>query len=265
MKMHARRHRSANLSHRTPAPIWNAVTASAKGRRHQSSGEPCEDIVGRVFHKGIYVVALADGAGSARLARDGATIAVDAALSYLKRNFRPLASAPSEQGGKRVIAHIRGAMERAANTRGVLLADLACTLLFAANDGRTLLVGQLGDGRVAVRNVETNNWQSVHEPTRGEYANETCFITSSNYAEKFALARYETRHVNACILMSDGAEASLFNRISQEFAQAVEIMAGWTAAHPQQQVEAAIEGELVRLMTSKTFDDVSLALLVQTG
>lgn len=244
---------------------WRTIVASARGKRHEATNHHCEDVVGRSVRYGVHVIALADGAGSARLAREGATTAVNAAIQHLPKNFKYLVAAPASVGRQRLIEPIRRALEQEAGKRHVQLGELACTLLLAASDGQTLIVGQIGDGRVAVRSAESKSWLSAVPPSRGEHANETYFATSSCYSEKFEYSVLSARQFDACALMSDGAESSLFNRSRQEYAKAVDTMANWAMSFPQKQVEAAIESELVRLMTIKTFDDVSLALLVRAA
>lgn len=265
MKMRARRHTGGWRRGEGRFGAWCTIVASARGKRHEASNHHCEDVVGRSVHRGVHVIALADGAGSACLAREGATIAVNAAMQHVSKRFAQLVSVPSPVGRQRLIEHVRCSLVQEAKRREVQIGDLACTLLLAASDGQTLIVGQIGDGRVAVRCAESKVWRSALEPSRGEHVNETYFATSSSYLEKFEYAILSARQVDACTLMSDGAEASLFNRGRQEYAKAMDTMASWAMQFPQRKVEDAIGDELVRLMTTKTFDDVSVAMLVRSG
>lgn len=264
MKMRARRHLGGWRRGEGPFGEWCTIVASARGKRHEASNHHCEDVVGRSVHRGVHVIALADGAGSARLAREGAAIAVNAAMQHVSKRFAQLALFPSLVDRHRVIEQVRSALVQEAKRREVQIGDLACTLLLAASDGQTLIVGQIGDGRVAVRSAVSKAWCSAFEPSRGQHVNETYFATSSSYLDKFEFAVLPAGKFDACILMSDGAEASLFNRGRQEYAKAMDTMASWVMQFPQRKVEEAIGNELARLMTTKTFDDVSVAMLVRS-
>jgi len=247
-----------------PLIKWCTIVASARGKRHEATNHHCEDVVGRSVHRGVHVIALADGAGTASLAREGATIAVNAAIQHVSKRFAQFALMPSLVGRQSLIEHIRRALVKETKRRAIRLSDLASTLLLAASDGQTLIVGQIGDGRVAVRCAESKAWRSALEPSRGEHANETFFATSSCYLEKFEFAVLPARQFDACTLMSDGAEVSLFNRRSQEYAKAMDTMVNWALQFPQRKVEEAIIDSLAQLMTTKTFDDLSVAMLVRS-
>ena len=268
MKMRDRRHKVRRAT-RSYSPgcssAWKAVVAATTGRKHVLAGHHCEDVVGRVRRQGVQMIALADGAGSAPLALAGATTAVNAVLRYLPTHFRKLVKLPESVCQRRIVDHVDASFQAVADAAQVSVGDLACTLLFAACDGNTLLLGQIGDGRVAVRNAQSQAWACALAPSRGEFANQTAFVTSSDFATKFTLVRLLAQDVDACILMSDGAEASLFNRAAQEYAQAVSTMANWVINAPEAAVEPAIKAELDRLLTVKTMDDVSVALMARSG
>jgi len=100
--------------------------------------------------------------------------------------------------------------------------------------------------------------------TKGEFLNETTFVTSRRALEKFQLARGMATTVSACVLMSDGAEEGLFNRASQTLAPAVESIANWVSSlHPIRKVDAALALQLRTLLRAKTFDDLGLACMSQ--
>ena len=67
---------------------WHIVAARATGTGHRNSGKDCED-----YHKteslpgNIHVLAVADGAGSAARAAEGARIAVQTALDAVVQSY----------------------------------------------------------------------------------------------------------------------------------------------------------------------------------
>ena len=52
--------------------MWNSVECAVQGRGHIKSDIPCQDKTFHVHENGVDVIALADGAGSARLSHYGA-------------------------------------------------------------------------------------------------------------------------------------------------------------------------------------------------
>lgn len=244
---------------------WNAVVARAVGRSHKALQKPCEDAVGKQANSRLAVIALADGAGSAKHASKGADIAVAATINFLRRHFHRLVQGGYAIRHVEMLTYVRKAIAKAAVNHGVSIREFASTLLFAASDGIHLLIGQVGDGRVGVRSVHTGQWISAIEPSRGEYANETCFITTQGSGMRLSIVVLPSADFDACALMSDGAEASLFDRRQQSFAKAMDTLAAWVKRYPETEVEQALARELEEALTRKTFDDVSIALLVDAG
>lgn len=70
----------------SPAPgaAWRILGASLAGSSHLAAGLPCQDAHGwRELPGGVWLAAVADGAGSAPRSDEGAALAVDAALEAL--------------------------------------------------------------------------------------------------------------------------------------------------------------------------------------
>ena len=141
------------------------------------------------------------------------------------------------------------------------LKDFACTLLFVATDGKRLLIGQLGDGRIGIRNAETGDWRLMLDAFKGEFFNETVFVTSKKATELLQLAIGPVNSIDACVIMSDGAEEGLYQRASHTFAPAVSRMLEWVQTYDQPTVETALKNNLKDTVRLKTTDDVSVAYL----
>ena len=69
------------------APGWFLVGASLRGRQHAHEGRYREDAFVIACHNGWNIAAVADGAGSASLARVGARVATQACVDSLARNL----------------------------------------------------------------------------------------------------------------------------------------------------------------------------------
>ena len=67
---------------RVVGPLRNIIAASKRGRAHAHSGTFRDDDFSIQFNEstGWYMIAVADGAGSAQYAREGARIACDTAI-----------------------------------------------------------------------------------------------------------------------------------------------------------------------------------------
>lgn len=178
------------------------LAASVVGRSHSSIEQDNEDAVATAIREdGTLLLALADGAGSARRSREGAWLAVETAISSLERGE------PPEDWCDELLcalAAVRRSVSKRAREARSRPRDFACTLLLAAITDERLSILQLGDGAVIAR-IE-DQWLRLLKPQRGRYAGETVFVTSRRAA---SLAETETRTqegLRAIVLLSDGLE-----------------------------------------------------------
>ncbi len=142
------------------------------------------------------------------------------------------------------------------------LKQFAATLLFAATDGKNLLIGQLGDGRIGIRDAVTGEWRTVLKASKGEFFNEIVFVTSRNAPDLLQLSVLSVDSTDACVIMSDGTEESLYQRASGMFVPAVSRMSDWVPKYNRTTLESAIENNLKDVIRLKTSDDVSIGYLV---
>lgn len=170
---------------------WKVVVRSAVGVSHQAQQLPCQDFGDYCVIENIVVGAVADGAGSARYANLGAKLAVEAALTYLTRigtylykrphAWQQLAQSPTEdritQLFTRTLKKAIATLKTCADTHAYPVQDLACTLLVFVATPHWLAAMQIGDGFVVVR-APHQEYQLLFQPDKGEYINETTFITS---------------------------------------------------------------------------------------
>lgn len=193
------------------------MAASATGRSHLDRGQPCQDAQASACVGAALVAAVCDGAGSATHSDIGAQhvsrSVVDAlAASALLRATAPLAL-PVEVLRPLVetaIEDARGQLALKAAGQGVRLADHACTLVGVLADARGGWFFHVGDG-VAACAFNGDAADAVSLPANGEYANETWFVTGSNWREQLRLTRFEG-DVQAIVLMSDGVQPFAMSR-----------------------------------------------------
>ena len=187
--------------------VWQVVGASVQGTSHADAGSSCQDAhLWRVLPGGELILVIADGAGSAAHAAEGAQEAVRTACEALAAGLWCLPPRAGEAGWRELMA---GAY-RQAHDRLACLArkerrtqrEYATTLTCALVTGPWLITAQLGDGFVVAETAEGELFLAAH-PQRGEYANEAYFLTMDN-----ALAAVEVnvrqQEVNALAASTDG-------------------------------------------------------------
>jgi len=246
---------------------WRVVGAAAAGTSHERLDLPCQDALAYQAGEHSLLVALSDGAGTAERSQYGAQTAVRAALDSLTAALD--ASLPAEQAGWQdtlcaAFTAARSALESLAEIEEQPLRAYAATLILAVATADRLAVAQLGDGAV-VAGESPDKLFLVNRAQRGEYANETYFLTQEDALEQVQVSVYE-KSVNLLAVMSDGLTRLAMQLPAQEpylpFFQPLLAF----AAHADEEEQAA--GHLVEFLTServcdRTDDDKSLVLAVR--
>ena len=169
-----------------PASRWRIMRASVQGTSHAKTGQPCQDSssVGENAPDGILVAAVADGAGSASLSDIGSSIAARTATQTAVRLARLHVSPFYEGVIKKVmesaVSAARAALKAEARRQERPLRDFATTLIVAICAPDMTAVAQIGDG-ATVTVAEVEGYELFITPQRGEYVNQTNFITSDNW------------------------------------------------------------------------------------
>lgn len=259
--------------------VWRVASAVVEGADHARTGTPCQDAACvLVTRHGWLIAAASDGAGSASRSAEGARCAVHAATLHLAalaasgRLLAPEADAAALAGevlatSLAALTSLAGpAPEAGSEGHPPGLRDLACTLLAVAvaPDGRGLAL-QLGDGAIVAD--AGDGPRCLFWPAKGEYANETVFVTSRNAAA----------HLVASPLMSGSRDLALLTdgleRLALDFAARAAFPAFFAPmfaavrALPSGDAPAsdALSAELAAFLSSPrvraaTGDDVTLVL-----
>lgn len=237
------------------------AAATVAGASHRELGQPGQDYAAKTRGRGIAAVALADGAGSAAHSALGARIVVAGILKLLRAEFHALLNQASDPCAERIIQRLQHGLDRCAQHRGFARGTLASTLLFVATDGWDYLCGQIGDGRIACCNAEGSAITSIFEPAKGEYFNQTVFVTDRDALDNLELEWGGLDEIGGFALMSDGAEESLYQRGTGAFAPALPKMLGWLDRRSEATVRAALTRNLRDTLSQRTGDDLGLALM----
>ncbi|MGI0483117.1 PP2C family serine/threonine-protein phosphatase [Geminocystis sp. CENA526] len=182
---------------------WKTVVQCAIGVSHQQQNLPCQDYGDYLlFGNKIVIGAVADGAGSAKYSDIGSKIAVNTAISFLEGYFdrlleniklnpdKPRRNTPSINQAQDVyndlLKEVLKAINDEAQKSNYQYQDLACTLIIFFASDKYICAMQIGDGFIAVRPVD-EDLQLLFTPDKGEYINETTFVTSSNAFEEMQI------------------------------------------------------------------------------
>ncbi|MFN7928918.1 MAG: PP2C family serine/threonine-protein phosphatase [Blastocatellia bacterium] len=193
--------------------MWRFAGARTTGLSHLKTGLPCQDYFACLaLPHNTLVAAVADGAGSATMAEQGAKIAVTTVIKHLKQS---LEEGSSDFKGviRSAAAAARRAVVEEANSQGKDPRSYASTLLAVAltpNGGGAL---QIGDGVIVVSD-DAEGWSWMFWPQRGEYANTTHFLTDENALEQIEVEVFGGT-ITDVALMSDGLEPLALHYASQ--------------------------------------------------
>ncbi|WP_338661291.1 PP2C family serine/threonine-protein phosphatase [Pararoseomonas sp. SCSIO 73927] len=190
---------------------WRTAYASSIGTSHQKNGTPCQDAGGCRVVTGadgteVLVVAVSDGAGTAKRSDVGSALVVE---SFLGRFAEAAAASPDLKAIDRDFVDewfddVRDAIGARAAQDGAEPNDYACTLLGAVVGPDAAAYVQIGDGAIVVSSDEASGYSWIFWPQHGEYANSTYFITQDG-AER--VLQFDVQPaMDEIALFSDGIE-----------------------------------------------------------
>jgi hypothetical protein len=186
---------------------WGAIAASVAGAGHRARAVECQDACAIEVHEGALLLAVADGAGSARLAASGSSIAVAVAMEELR------VRAADDLCGARLVdvfASVRAALEPSGDDDPLTsLGDRATTLLVARVSGDAVVTAQVGDGAVVVR--RDGALEVLCPVDRGEYLNETCFLTSASWESELRVGVVPAAGIDGIAALTDGLQLVAFD------------------------------------------------------
>lgn len=247
--------------------MWRYTAASVAGTSHVRIGAGCQDAHRILVDEpsGTLIVAVADGAGSAAHAAEGAAVATRVATTSMLASVQ---SGDLDDGAMRcAFSAARDSVLRHAAEGGVPAREYASTLLLLALSARGGFAAQIGDGLIAVR--DHDDWAWVIWPQRGEYANTTRFLVEAD-----ALDRAEFVEVGAGVseaaLMSDGLEPLALHYASQcihspFFEGMLPPLRAWSGAGEHAELSAQLTSFLQSpRITERADDDLTIVMATRT-
>ena len=188
-------------------PSWRVVGASARGISHQKDDVPCQDAHGyAVVSNRAVIVVVADGAGSAYRSDKGAQLAAKRAVFLLQLILTERGVPRDETVWEKVFVWVfywvRRRLVKLAEEENAPLRAFHTTLACAVASEKWLATAQVGDN-VVVAQTRDGKLFAATQPQRGEYANETFFLTMENGLQ-YVQIRIYFEPICAVTVMSDG-------------------------------------------------------------
>jgi hypothetical protein len=173
---------------------WTCVGASVAGASHERRGVECQDAHAVVPTASGFMIAVADGAGSAPRAAEGAQLAVAAAAHWVTRGVTDPAA---------LLSRARSCLRTWAADR-TALREMATTLSVIVLNRRSLRVAQIGDGAVVVTGAD--GLTLFRADDRAEYLNETVFVTSDGWRAHVRTDAVPAAGVTGVAAFTDGLQ-----------------------------------------------------------
>lgn len=192
--------------------MWKSLGCAVQGSGHMANNIPCQDKVASLSENGVSVIALADGAGSARLSHFGAEEVTKFICKKLCSDFDFMFSDNSEGTVAKTVLlkEINTMLEVLAEKHNCNVQDLSSTLLTVAVREDDVLAIHLGDGVIGC--LKNDELLVISSPENGEYANQTVFTTSKNASSSIRLIKGQVKDKVGFVLLSDGSCASLYDK-----------------------------------------------------
>ena len=199
---------------------WLMAQASVIGSLHIANSLPCQDahLCKKIGQSDWLVCVVSDGAGTCDLSHIGSAKIVKLVFEHFSELVRANEwieshSIPKIEDwhelAKQTLKVIFSVLQEFASQENYALKSLSATVILTIATPLGLLVSHIGDGRAGYRNLQ-GEWKSMLVPFKGEYANETVFITSpiweSDLIDKYIESQIITEPFDAFVLMSDGCE-----------------------------------------------------------
>lgn len=225
---------------------------------------PCQDAHHVIsLDNGGLVLAVADGCGSSKRSDEGSRCAVEVSTQFVAERLQrePLTTA------EECAALLESALAETAAAVARLAAEserseVATTLLLTFITHRWLATIQVGDGAIVSRNGAGES-TLISNSIRGEYVNETIYITSPTYTSHIASKVLPSEDVSGLALFTDGVEF-LAVRYSDNTAHAPFFAAMFEfAARPTSTPEELRDFLLSDRVCERTDDDKTLVLAVR--
>lgn len=242
--------------------MWNIIQCAVKGRSHEKVNMPCQDKTYALFENDVQTIALADGAGSAKLSHFGAETVTRCICEEMVQKFDDYFN--NEDGmtvKQQMIEVIEKRLEQTAKQQECDMIDLASTLLFVAIKDNKFIMAHIGDGIIGY--LKQDEFKIATHPMNGEFINTTVFTTSMDVVRETRLIKGGVEEIKGFVLMSDGTESSLYNKKDDKFADVVKKIMKMSMKSEIKIVEKQLKQSFENVVSKATVDDCSMIMIVR--
>ncbi len=241
--------------------MWNMLQCAVQGRGHIRENIPCQDKTYVLSENDVCVIALADGAGSAKMSHYGAAYVTRYICDELAGGFeRYFAEEDGVAIKRKLVDDLLTGLTRVATAQKCEVKDLASTLLAAAvKDGRYLLI-HIGDGVIGYLRGE--ELKVASGPENGEFANTTTFVTSGDVLKTMEIKKGNLGSISGFALMSDGTGSSFYDKRDGSLASGLKKMMKLSRIMDRDCLEDEIIRSFETEVKNHTMDDCSLVFVV---
>lgn len=184
---------------------WQIISASVTGQGHEKRNLPCQDAHRwEMLSPDTLVVAVADGAGSAKLSAVGAQVAVHRAVEAVIQKQKAITEVAWEDSLREALTAAQEAVRAEAERQEAELRELATTLIIVVATAQQVAVAQVGDGAAVVESKE-KMLHGLTTPEQGEYLNETKFLICADAVETAQIKIWQGQPTHLAVF-SDGLQ-----------------------------------------------------------
>lgn len=172
------------------------------GLRHQQMGIPCQDAVASSCTVKVSAIALADGAGSAKNATEGARITTDTMIRLLTKHFSKWIEMDKKEAQLELLIQLKEPLYQYCRETRCSISDLSSTAIGAAVCEDKFLIIHLGDGYVFQQ--KKGKWGILSFPENGIRKSQTVLTSSYPAASHLRIYSGSMEQISRICLCSDG-------------------------------------------------------------
>lgn len=232
---------------------------------HEKRGVSCQDYIScKCAENGNNIVALSDGAGSAKYAETAAKNTVRAIIDYFSKiSLKQYLGFSEREQKEEIISCVLIELKKAAKKKQCSnLREFSSTLLFCVGDCERMIFFHLGDGAILATDEACNPvYYSDPDNVEGSLTR-TYFCVSHHAVEHSRIASFSSLAVHRVLMTSDGAYEMFQNRGDGDACQTMLEILSYHRNHIISTVPdfADILNQMAEI-PSERFDDWSIALI----
>ena len=240
--------------------FYNMLKIRMTGTAHTEENADCQDAIANRADGNFACMVGADGAGQASFGKEGAELVCSTSLDVMARFNTDFVGLQTNDIKVLMNNHLSGKLASKAEELQCHVSDLASTLMFFATDGERYVAGNLGDGMLGY--VGPGNKGAVLlGPERGEYVNQSWFVTSHDGFEHLRITRGTFCPDAVYFVLTDGSVDCLYNQRSGTFAPMLDTFCDWMRRFKYNQIHTFVKTAMHKYFPKNTTDDCAMGLL----